>query len=152
MADTTCQIECEDWIRREWMPDQFGESFFRERVRLSSGGVFDFDAVNRERTVIATISTSSARTASGNWATGALMKLRSDVLFLVLAAPKRSLLIFSEKSMYELCQKEVAVGRMPQQLEFFHAPLPSDLAGKLAQAKKRSSDESLGVARASMTG
>jgi hypothetical protein len=41
---------------------------------------------------------------------------------------------------------------MPQQLEFFHAQLPSDLAEKLAQAKKRSSDESLGVARASMAG
>src|SRR4029079_16544065 len=27
MADTTWQIECEDWIRREWMPEQFGEAF-----------------------------------------------------------------------------------------------------------------------------
>jgi len=52
------------------------------------------------------------------------MKLRSDVLFLLLAAPKRSLL--------------ATVGRRL-------APLPSGLAGKLAQAKKRSSDESLGV-------
>jgi hypothetical protein len=147
MADTTCQIECEDWIRREWMPRQFGEPFFRERVRLSSGGVFDFDAVSRDSLTIATISTSSARTASGNWATGALMKLRSDVLFLVLAAPKRSLLILSERSMYELCQKEAAVGRMPQQIEFFHVPLPPDLAEKLVQAKRRSSDESLGIGR-----
>jgi hypothetical protein len=32
------------------MPDQFGEAFSRERVRLSSGPLFDFDAVNRDRT------------------------------------------------------------------------------------------------------
>jgi hypothetical protein len=77
------------------------------------------------------------------------MKLPSDILFLVLAAPKRSLLIFSERSMFELCQKEASLGRIPEQLEFFHAPLPPDLAAKLADAKKRSSDESLGIARTS---
>ena len=43
MADTTCQVECEDWVRREWMREKFGEPFFRERVKLTSGRVFDFD-------------------------------------------------------------------------------------------------------------
>ena len=54
--------------------------------------------------------------------------------------------------MDELCQKEAAVGRMPQQLELFHASLPPDVADKIAQVKKRSSDESLGVALAPITG
>ncbi|HEV7242355.1 MAG TPA: hypothetical protein VGQ36_24210 [Thermoanaerobaculia bacterium] len=90
MADTTCQIECEDWVRRAWMQERFGEPFFRERVKLTSGGVFDFDAVNRDRTVVATISTSSARTSGGNWATGAVMKLRSDMLFLVRSSQTRA--------------------------------------------------------------
>jgi hypothetical protein len=149
MANTSCQIECEDWVRREWMKQTFGESFFRERVRLTSGGVFDFDAVNADGSIVGTISTSSARTISGKWATGAVMKLRSDMLFLVLAAPKRTLLILTEKDMFELCKKEAASGRTPQQVEFFHAPLPNDLAGRLVDAKRRGSEEARGIEGAS---
>lgn len=147
MADTSCQIECEDWVRREWMSLQFGEPFFRERVRLTSGGVFDFDAVNADRSVVGTISTGSARTVSGKLATGAVMKLRSDMLFLVLAAPKRALLILTERSMYDVCLKEASIGRVPPQIEFFHAPLTEELACKLVEAKRRGSEESLGTNR-----
>jgi hypothetical protein len=127
------------------MPQQFGDDFFRERVGLTSGGVLDFNAVNRDRTVVGTISTSSARTSGGNWATGAVMKLRSDMLFLVLAAPRRALLILTERNMYDLCLKERSIGRVPPQIEFFHASLPNDLAVKLVSAKQRGADEARGV-------
>jgi hypothetical protein len=150
MADTTCQVECEDWVRRVWMAEHFGEPFFRERVKLTSGGVFDFDAVNADRTVVGTISTSSAKTSGGNWATGAVMKLRSDMLFLLLAAPKRALLILTERNMYDLCQKEASIGRVPPQIEFFHAALPDDLAVKLIDAKRRSSEESRGIVKTAL--
>lgn len=80
MADTRCQVECEDWIGREWMPVVFGQPFYRERVQLTSGGVFDFYAVSADKTIIASISTSGSRTAPGNYATGKMMKLRSDIL------------------------------------------------------------------------
>lgn len=142
MADTTCQVECEDWVRREWMLGQFGEPFFRERVKLTSGGVFDFDAVNADCSVVASISTSSARTASGKLATGAVMKVRADMLFLVLAAPNQALLILTEKSMYDFFLKEASIGRVPPQIKFHHAPLPEELARKLVEAKHRSSYES----------
>lgn len=107
------------------------------RVRL--------DAVNQDRTVVGTISTSSARTTGGNWATGAMMKLRPDMLFLVLAAPQRALLILTERNMYDLCLKERSIGRVPPQIEFFHASLPNDLAAKLVSAKQRGADEARGV-------
>lgn len=58
MADTRVQLEVEDWVRREWMPGKFGQSFYRERVGLSSGGVCDFDAVSSDKNVVAAISTS----------------------------------------------------------------------------------------------
>jgi len=38
MADTRVQLEVEDWVHREWMPRRFGQSFFRERVKLCNGG------------------------------------------------------------------------------------------------------------------
>lgn len=72
---------------------------------------------------------------------GKLMKLRSDMLFLVLAAPEKALVVLTEQDMHQLCLKEKAGGRVPQNIEFVHAPLPDDLALKLLAARKVSSDE-----------
>jgi hypothetical protein len=141
MADTRCQVECEDWVRREWMPTKFGQPFYRERVKLTSGGVFDFDAVSADKSILASISTSGARTASGNLATGKVMKLRSDMLFLLLTEAERRLIVLCESDMQALCEREREAGRVPKEIEFFHAPLPKDLAVKLAAARKVGSDE-----------
>ena len=81
MADTRVQLEVEDWVRREWMPHKLGQQFSRERVRLSSGGVCDFDAVSSDRRIVAAISTSGAVTAGGKHAVGKLLKIRSDCFF-----------------------------------------------------------------------
>lgn len=140
MADTRCQLECEDWVRQEWMQQQFGQRFHRERVRLSSGGVFDFDAVSADGTTVASISTSGSRTGGGKLAVGKLMKIRSDMLFLLLAAAKRSLMIFTEKDVRPLYQG--GRGRPSAgNIECFHAQLPPDLAAKLQIARKASSEE-----------
>jgi hypothetical protein len=123
------------------MPAEFGQPFFRERVRLRSGGVFDADAVSADQLIVATISTSSATTSSGKNAVGKLMKLRSDMLFLLLAAPTRALMILPEKDMYDAMQKERAVGRVPPEIEFYCAPLPPELAQRLRTAKLASAAE-----------
>lgn len=137
MADTGCQLECEDWVRKDWMPHRFGQAFHSGSVRLTSGGGFVFDAVSADGATLASISTSSA----GKRLAGKLMKLRSDMLFLLLASPKRALMILTEHDMFELCEKEKEGGRAPRNIEFHHAPLPPDLAAKLKLAKQVSSDE-----------
>jgi hypothetical protein len=141
MADTRCQVECEDWVRREWMPAVFGQPFYRERVQLTSGGVFDFDAVSSDKTIIASISTSGSRTASGKYATGKMMKLRSDILYLLMTNAVRRLVILCETDMYERCQQELAAGRLPKEIEFLHVPLPDALAVRLFAARQIGSDE-----------
>ena len=78
------------------MPTVFGQPFYRERMPLSSGGVFDFDAVSADKTIVASISTSGARTARGKHAVGKLMKLRSDMLFLLLNEAPRKVIILCE--------------------------------------------------------
>ena len=79
MADTRIQLEVEDWVRRNWMPAHFGTKFSRERLPLRSGGVFDFDAVSDDRSIVATISTSGSKTSGGKHAVGKILKLRSDI-------------------------------------------------------------------------
>ena len=48
MSDTRVQLEVEDWVLEHWMSEQFVRSFYRYRVKLCSGGVFDFVVVSEE--------------------------------------------------------------------------------------------------------
>jgi len=111
MADTRVQLEVEDWVRLHWMPAKFGQKFHHERVGLSAGGVFDFDAVSEDRNIVGTISTSGAKTASGKHAVGKLLKIRSDMLFLVMAKAQRRVVVLTERGTFDLCRKESEGGR-----------------------------------------
>lgn len=141
MAETRCQLECEDWVRLNWLPNRFGQAFHRERLRLTSGGVFDFAAVSADLTVAITISTSGATTAGGKSAVGKMMKLRSDMYFLLLADRPQSFVVLTEYDMYERCLKEKEAGRVPAQIEFLHVELPPELNEKLREARRRASVE-----------
>ena len=141
MADTRIQLEVEDWVRQNWMAAQLGQNFFRERLRLTSGGIFDFDAVSGDKSIASTISTSGARTATGKYATGKMLKIRSDMFFLLLADVKRRIVVLTEKDMYEQCLKEREAGRIPKSIEFMHAEIPAKLRKRLVSARARSSDE-----------
>lgn len=142
MADTRVQTQVEDWVRENWMRDRFGRDFSRNRVTLSAGGVFDFDAVSADRTVIASISTSGGKTASGNYAVGKLMKIRSDMLFLHMAeGAKQRMLVLTEQSMLDVCEKERLAGRTPKGIEFHLADIPSELRAKLVKARAEASKE-----------
>jgi len=141
MADTRVQLEVEDWVRRNWMPKEFGQNFVRERIRLAPGGVFDFDAVSSDGKIVATISTSGATTASGKRAVGKLLKIRSDMFFLLLAAADRRIVVLTEEDMCDLCMSEVEAGRIPPAIEFAHAQIPDELDDRLRQSRKRASKE-----------
>lgn len=146
MADTRIQLEVEDWVRRNWMQSQYGTRFSRERLRLRSGGVFDFDAVSDDHSIVATISTSGARTSSGNYASGKVLKLRSDMLFLTMVDARRRIIVLTERDMCDECEKEFSAGRVPPEIEFVCASIPEELRVRLIEGRGKASDESLGKA------
>jgi hypothetical protein len=141
MADTRVQSEVEDWVRREWMATTLGQRFSKERVKLRSGGVFEFDAVSNDFQVIATISTSSGNTSSGKRGVGKFMKIRSDMYFLLLAPAGRRLVILTEPDMHQACCAEKDSGRVPEEIEFILAEIPPDLRHRLEAAKRVASEE-----------
>src|SRR2546428_1394354 len=107
MADTRVQLEIEDWVRENWMRQHFNQPFYRNRLKLSTGGVFDFDAVSEDKSIAACISTSAAKTSTGKAAVGKLLKIRSDMLFLHLAVSlSKKLIILTDQSMHKVCLKE----------------------------------------------
>ena len=134
----------EDWVRREWMPERYGQRFSRERVELSSGGVFDFDAVSADGTIAANISTSSLRTAGGNLGSGKVQKVRSDIFFLLLAKAHRKMVLLTERDMYERWLSEVERGRVPDSIEFVHVHVPDDLDTQLRASRAEASREVTG--------
>ena len=141
MADTRVQLEVEDWVRKNWLPQQFGATFRRERLQLTSGGVFDFDAVSPDNSTVATISTSAGVTSGGKHPTGKLMKIRSDILFLLLADATRRIIVLTDPQMYQLCMREKDGGRVPSAVEFALAQIPEQLEGKLRKAQSAASRE-----------
>ncbi len=143
MADTSFQLVIEEWIRTEWLPKAFGQPFSARRLRLSSGGLFAFDAVSEDGEIVATISTSAAKTAGGKRSTGAVMKLRSDMLFLLMSRAPKPVLVFTEPCMHGYWHAERSRGRVPPEIDFVHVPLPAELAAPLAAARARSSTEML---------
>jgi hypothetical protein len=141
MADTRIQLEVEDWVRRNWMPIQYGAKFSRERLRLRSGGVFDFDAVSEDHSIVATISTSGSKTSGGKHAVGKILKLRSDMLFLTMVEAQRRIIVLTEQDMCDQCEKEALGGRVPKEIEFVCVPIPEELRTRLIVARSKASGE-----------
>jgi hypothetical protein len=141
MADSRVQIDAEDWVRRTWMPANLGGTYSRERLRLTPGGSFDFDAVAPDGQTAAVISTNGGITASGKAAKPKLNKIRSDCLFLLMTHAKRRLVLLTDKDMYDLCIGEKNSGRMPTEIEFFHCPVPDELEQRLAESRKKAAEE-----------
>jgi hypothetical protein len=146
MADTRVQLEVEDWVRRNWMSSEYGTKFSRERLRLRSGGVFDFDAVSEDHSVVATISTSGSKTSGGKNAVGKILKLRSDMLFLTMVEARQRIIVLTERDMCDYCEREKAAGRIPPEIDFVCAIIPDDLRSRLVVARLKASGESSGKA------
>jgi hypothetical protein len=123
------------------MASQFGMKFSRERLTLRSGGVFDFDAVSEDRSIVATISTSGAKTSGGRNASGKIFKLRSDMLFLAMVEAKRRVIVLTERDMYDQCARESAGGHVPLEIEFVCADIPEDLRARLIASRVKASGE-----------
>ena len=141
MADTRVQLEVEDWVREHWMQEHFGQPFNRKRLKLCSGGVFDFDAVSQDLQIVASISSSGGKTSSGKLPVGKLMKIRSDMLFLTMIDTKRRIVVLIDADMLKLCQKEVDGGRVPDTIEFLRAEIPEELKLRLHKAQETASKE-----------
>jgi hypothetical protein len=141
MADTRVQRSIERWVRDTWLRRKYRQPFSAGSVRLASGGTFGFDAVSDDRRIVACISTSSARTASDKQGAGKIHKIRSDMLFLLLARAKRRLALFTERDMATFWRREQMNGRLPRQIEVMLVPLRGVMRMVLRKAQRRSSRE-----------
>ena len=141
MANTRVQLEVEAWVREYWMSREYGQQFQKRRVRLTSGGLFEFDAVSMDGSIIASVATSKKKGASGKNAIGSIHKVCCDMFYMLLVDTKRRIQILTEQDMFEHWQKEVDGGRVPSIIEFVHVELPVDLDARLKGARRKASEE-----------
>lgn len=141
MANTNTQRRVESWLRNDWLPRQFGQEFRPKALVLKPGGTFDFDAVSTDGNIVVNISTSSGITMGGKYPSAKMQKLRADMLFLLMTNTQRRIILLTEKDMLNLCLQEKENGRVPLEIEFFHAEIPAVLDEELKAARKMASDE-----------
>lgn len=119
MANTTVQGKVEIWVREKWMPVNRGQPFTKGRGRLSAGREFEFDGISADGSTVACISTAKHKTSGGRSGMGKWFKLRSDMLYLVMAEDVgRRLLVLTEPCMFEHYKAELARGRVPREVEW----------------------------------
>ena len=137
MANTRIQKQVEEWVCQEWMPKHYHQDFSEKPVMLCSGGVFPFDAVSTDGRIVANISTSSPKPRIG----GKANKIRSDLFFLLLARAERTLMLLTEKDMYDWWVAEAKKGRVPASVEFVHVEIPPWLNEKLRVSRGKAARE-----------
>lgn len=74
MANNSAQHQVEAWILKEGLVSLAEGPFVGRKVELKWGGMFAFDAVNGDGTIVGNISTSSARTAGNKLAMAKIQK------------------------------------------------------------------------------
>jgi len=143
MVDTKAQNEAEKWIREVYLPKKYGQSFRQKNLELQSRAQAKFAAVSDDGEIVAAICTSAGFTSNGKKATDELQKVRSDALrFLMLAArPQKRLMIFTDPSMIDVVRDEKKRDRFPKELEILRVKLPADLAERVAESQRLSSEE-----------
>ena len=142
MADTRAQKKAETWLLEHSLPEFFGTTFSGRKVVLAWDGKFEFDAVSADGSIVANVSTSSARTAGNKLATAKIQKIKCDTLYLLHArGAKKRVLVFTEADMLHHFEKEVRNGRFPKGVKLLHMALPEALQREVERARKVASDE-----------
>jgi hypothetical protein len=143
MADTSINHEAERWVVRTGLPLHWpGKCFAPRKMKLTWGGSFAFDAVSEDQEIVAAISTSAARTATGKLATAKYQKLKTDALYLLhLESDARRVMVFTESCMQEYFVRVAKLGRFPSNIELLHIPLPVELQAKVIVGRALASKE-----------
>ena len=143
MANTSVNHEAEQWVVAYGLPPHFdGRQFKPGNLKLSWGGSFAFDAVSVDKTIVAAVSTSAARTATGKSASAKYQKLKTDALYLLhIPTECRKIMVFTEPCMCQYFSVAASAGRFPPSIELLHIALPPDLQAKVLETREIASKE-----------
>ena len=141
MAISRSFLMVEAHIRDVWMPSIYKQAFTKAKASLKRSGSFEFDAVSVDGSIVACISSNSGRARQGGLAKTKMNKIRSDILFLLMAEAPRKIMILADKALHEHAICEQQRGRLPSEVEIVLATLSEQIQEILAEAQKTASVE-----------
>ncbi|HSR89075.1 MAG TPA: hypothetical protein VLK22_01570 [Candidatus Udaeobacter sp.] len=115
---------------RGWLADKFQKEFEIGEVelKLKPGGLHRFDAVSKDREIVAGIRSSVAR--KNTWQEGGKIKATyTEILFLTQIKAKKRLLVFTDKLFFEKFKKRSEM-RFPKSIELIYCPLSNRLGNE----------------------
>ena len=130
MADSTIATkEVENWIRSEFLPKKYHQSFAKRKLGVQSGGEFECDAVSEDGKIVCFISTRLGKTADGKPDADVLAKIRKDAFWAgsLSEKPQEIVFAFTDKSMVELIKQEKENGRFPKHIKTLLVKLPAKI-------------------------
>jgi len=141
MANTNFyKNEIEPYVRR-WLSRKFQKTFEIGEValKLRPGGLHKFDAVSRDRKIVAGIRSSMAR--KNTWQEGGKIKATyTEILFLSQIRAQKRLLVFTDNLFFEKFVKR-SQKRYPRSVELIYCPLPKRLGIRATHSNRKSSKE-----------
>ncbi len=141
MADTNFyKNKIEPYVRK-WLAQRFQKEFEKGEVelKLKPGGLHRFDAVSKDREIIAGIRSSVAR--KNTWQEGGKIKATyTEILFLTQVRAKKRLLIFTDKLFFEKFKKR-SERRFPKSIELVYCSLSKRLGNEVLVSHAKASSE-----------
>jgi hypothetical protein len=111
---------------RNVLSKEFGQNFTKVRLPLSTGGQHEFDAVSRDGTVVASIKSSSGKTASGKHPAGKVDSAIAELYFLSLISAPTKYLVLTSAAFYDIFVKTLDA-KIASGIQVRHVQLPDEL-------------------------
>jgi hypothetical protein len=134
MVDTRLLTSEVEQHVRGVLAQEFDRPFSKQVLPLRTGGQHEFDAAAADRTIIASIKSSSGRTASGKYPAGKVSSAIAELYFLTLVAAPRRLLVLTTPEFYTIFTKALE-GKIADGIDVRMIPLPETLQLKVAEVQ-----------------
>jgi len=140
MANTSyLRREVERYVRQQ-LELEFGQPFLSQILPLTAGGRHEFDAASADRTVIASVKSSSGLTAGGNIPSGKINDCLAELYYLSLAQAPIRRLVLTTLTFFEMFQKRT-VGAVVPGVQIVCIALPAGIQAKVDEVVREASRE-----------
>jgi hypothetical protein len=121
--------EVEAYVRGH-LAEEFGQAFSAEVLALRTGGRHEFDAVAADKSVVASIKSSSGLTSGGNMPNGKVNDCLAELYYLTLVDAPIRRLVLTTPAFFDIFTRRT-VGAVSVDIEVVCVPLPPDIQAKV---------------------
>ena len=125
---------------RAQLSQKFGVPFRPLALKLSTGGMHEFDAVSEDRRIVASIKTAGGRTASGRFPVGKIKSTEAELYYLALVPAEVRLLVLTSREFYAMMKRRLE-GRLAPGISLELVLLPSEMEEEVRRIRRVASRE-----------